>query len=98
VTIDGPRGPAGEVAPGIAALSKLSGSWIIPLAAAGSRTLRLKTWDRTRIPLPLSRNFILFGRPLRVTEDLGVEAARRTLQERMVNLQRQADRLAGGLR
>jgi len=95
ITVDGPRGPARRVAPGIAALSKLSGAWIVPLAASGSRTLTLPTWDRTQVPLPLSRNYLLFGQPLRVTADSGVEATRVNLARRMDNLARQADRLAG---
>ncbi len=95
ITVDGPRGPAKRVAPGIAALSKLSGAWIVPLAASGSRTFTLPTWDRTQLPLPLSRNYLLFGKPLRVTSGSGVEATRLKLERRMGNLARQADRLAG---
>jgi lysophospholipid acyltransferase (LPLAT)-like uncharacterized protein len=95
ITVDGPRGPAGQVAPGIAALSKLSGAWIVPLAASGSRTITLPTWDRTQIPLPLSRNYILFGRPLRVSAESGVEATRQRLTQQMDNLSRRANRLAG---
>ena len=95
ITVDGPRGPAKRVAPGIAALSKLSGAWIVPLAASGSRNFTLPTWDRTQLPLPLSRNYLLFGKPLRVTSGSGVEATRLKLERRMGNLARQADRLAG---
>lgn len=95
ITVDGPRGPARQVAPGIAALSKLSGAWIVPLAASGSRTITLPTWDRTQLPLPLSRNYLLFGKPLRVTSESGVEATRLNLARRMDDLSRQADRLAG---
>ncbi len=95
ITVDGPRGPAKRVAPGISALSKLSGAWIVPLAASGSRTFTLPTWDRTQLPLPLSRNYLLFGKPLRVTSGSGVEATRLKLERRMGNLARQADRLAG---
>lgn len=95
ITVDGPRGPAGQVAPGIAALSKLSGAWIVPLAASGSRTITLRTWDRTQIPLPLSRNYLLFGRPFRVSTASGIEATQHRLTRQMDNLARQADRLAG---
>ena len=95
ITVDGPRGPAKHVAPGVAALSKLSGAWIVPLAAAGSRTLTLPTWDRAQVPLPLCRNYILFGKPLRVTSESGVETTRLHLARRMNELARQADRLAG---
>jgi lysophospholipid acyltransferase (LPLAT)-like uncharacterized protein len=95
VTVDGPRGPSGRVAPGVVALSQLSDSWIVPIAAASSRTLKLNTWDRSQIPLPLSRSFILFGRPLKVERTTETSEGCLKLQRRMTALQRRADRLAG---
>lgn len=95
VTVDGPRGPAGQVAPGIAGLARLSNSWIIPLAASSSKSLRLSTWDQTQIPLPLSRNFVFIGRPIPVSRDSDDLTTQALLRSRLQGLQQRANRIAG---
>ena len=95
VTVDGPRGPAGRVAPGVIGIGRAAGAWIIPLAASCSRGVRLSSWDRTLIPLPGSRNLLLFGRPLKPARAPEVEQLCSELERRLGSLQDQADRLTG---
>lgn len=64
IVVDGPRGPALECKPGVVTLAQLSGAPIIPLAAASTRYKRVKSWDRTYIPLPFSTMTIHYGEPI----------------------------------
>jgi len=64
VAVDGPRGPFGTIRDGVLQLARRSGAAILPLVAGPRRALALKTWDRTVVPLPLSRVEVLVGEPL----------------------------------
>ena len=61
VTPDGPRGPDHSFAPGAVIAAQRAGVEIVPLAAAASRSWRLKSWDRFMIPKPFSRVAITYG-------------------------------------
>lgn len=52
IAVDGPKGPFGEIRSGVAHLSRLTGTPVVPLAAEPGAALRLRTWDRTVVPLP----------------------------------------------
>lgn len=69
IAVDGPRGPFGRVHEGVVRLAVRSGAPIVPLTARPGRHLRLKTWDRTVVPLPFSSVAMEVGRPLRVDPD-----------------------------
>jgi lysophospholipid acyltransferase (LPLAT)-like uncharacterized protein len=55
VLVDGPRGPRHEAAQGAAALAAMAGVPIVCMRAVPARALRLRSWDRFEIPLPLTR-------------------------------------------
>ena len=54
VAVDGPRGPFGEVQEGVVQLSRRSGCPIVPLRVRPGRHWKLRNWDRTVVPCPLS--------------------------------------------
>lgn len=64
LTIDGPRGPRRCAKPGIAILSMRTQLRVVPLAATATRCIRLKSWDRTCIPLPFGRYVYAIGDPI----------------------------------
>jgi lysophospholipid acyltransferase (LPLAT)-like uncharacterized protein len=66
ITPDGPKGPAEQVKAGVIHLAQLSGCAIVPVAVACSRVHRLRSWDRSVLPLPFSRVVIALGEPLRL--------------------------------
>ncbi len=66
---DGPRGPAKECKAGVVLLAKHTGLPLIPCAGYISRFKRLKSWDRTIIPLPFSIFNMGSGKPIFVPED-----------------------------
>ncbi|UYH52059.1 DUF374 domain-containing protein [Candidatus Kirkpatrickella diaphorinae] len=63
ITPDGPRGPAENVQAGATALGRLSRRVSVPVGGA-CRAVRLKTWDRMRVPLPFGRGYLCHGTPL----------------------------------
>jgi len=98
ITPDGPRGPSIKASDGAIALAKLSGATIVPTAAATSRRVILKTWDRLILPLPFSRGACVWGEPIHVpsksdTDDL--EKLRHALETSLIAVSDRADRLVG---
>lgn len=66
ITVDGPKGPAGSVAPGALVISQRTGAPMVPTAASASRAWRLKSWDRFMIPKPFATVVVTYGDPVRV--------------------------------
>src|SRR5512132_869892 len=63
-TVDGPRGPARVVQPGVVWLAGATGHPILPYHVEASRAWTLKSWDRTQIPRPFSTVAIAIGAPI----------------------------------
>ena len=64
ITPDGPRGPARRVKPGVVHLAWQSGCAVVPMGLAVTRQRRLRSWDRTLLPLPFCRVVLTLGPPL----------------------------------
>ncbi len=96
ITPDGPRGPLMTLKPGVTALARRTGAWIVPVSLAFDHAFELKTWDRMVIPFPFATCVIRYGAPYRVppkAED-GAEALR--LQREMDALEAWAERVQHG--
>lgn len=65
-TVDGPRGPARVVQPGVAFLAGATGQPILPYHIEASRHWTLRSWDRTQIPKPFSAVALVIGEPIAV--------------------------------
>jgi lysophospholipid acyltransferase (LPLAT)-like uncharacterized protein len=94
-TPDGPRGPAGEVKPGVLLAAAMSGLPLVPVAYAATRFRRLGTWDRMEIPLPFSRLEYVIGEPMAVERHSDLDAAAVELQRRLDAVGRDAERRVG---
>ncbi len=77
--VDGPRGPRGEVKPGLMLLAQRSGAALIPVVYATQRKWIARSWDRMQVPLPFGRTAARFLPPREVPRDLD-EAALETLR------------------
>ncbi len=98
VAPDGPRGPRHVVQPGVILLAKLGQAPIIPMSFSASPRRVLSSWDEFLIPLPFAHGVVLFGESIWVSAESdrdALEAKRKLLEERLMILTRQADRLAG---
>lgn len=94
VVPDGPRGPCYSAKVGVVHLARITGAPIIPVSFATDRLKRLRSWDRLMIPLPFARVVVSVGEPIEVArqaDDAAVEAHRRSLEERLNDLERSAE-------
>ena len=77
-TVDGPRGPARVVQPGVVFLAAATGSPIVPYHIEADRYWTLRSWDRTQIPKPFSHVALIIGQPVDVPSiDDDAQAAKR---------------------
>ena len=93
-TPDGPRGPAGEVQPGVILAAAATGFPIQPVAVAVTRGKRLRSWDRFLVPLPLSTVHFVYGEPLTVERRGDQAEAAAELKRRLDAAEDQAEGLA----
>lgn len=64
ITPDGPKGPPGEVKPGVLFAAQESGAPIIPFSWQATRFWTLPTWDGLMIPKPFTKITVKFGLPI----------------------------------
>lgn len=79
-TVDGPRGPARIVQPGVVFLAGATGHPILPYHIESDRHWTLGSWDRTQIPKPFSTVALVIGEPIRV-EGTGDQELERKVAE-----------------
>jgi len=93
VIVDGPRGPALEAKFGALVLARETGLPVVPGTWWARPAFRVRSWDRTIVPLPFSRIVFAFGPALFVAPDATaeeLEAARRVLTRRLVEARAEA--------
>ena len=94
ITPDGPRGPRYEAQSGVVKLAMVTGLPILPVSATVKPCKRLKSWDRTIIPLPFARCTAHVGKPIVVppdADDATVEKYRLEVQEALIKLSGESD-------
>lgn len=64
ITVDGPKGPAFVVKPGIIDMAKKANALIVPYAISFSSFWEFNSWDRFRLPKPFSKILISYGNPV----------------------------------
>ncbi len=98
ITPDGPRGPRMHLGEGTAAMARLSGLPLVPVAISSSRGKCARSWDRFLIPGLFSKIVIVWGTPayLAFKADEGDQQAfRHKVEEQLRVVQNEADRRAG---
>jgi lysophospholipid acyltransferase (LPLAT)-like uncharacterized protein len=89
ITPDGPRGPCYHVQEGVISLAQLTGLPIVPASVTLSAKVKLPSWDRFQLPLPLACCETRLGEMLRVDRAAGEEereVLRQQLEERLRGL------------
>lgn len=92
-TPDGPRGPRGEVQPGVLMAAQSTGWPIVPVAYASTRYKQLRSWDGMRIPMPFARVHFVYGEPLSIPRGADLTATARELQARLDRAEETAQNL-----
>ena len=93
-TVDGPRGPAHVVQPGVVFLAGATGHPILPYHIEADRYWTAKSWDRTLIPKPFATVALVIGAPIEVTEtrDHAIERGRAEVAAALERLEQEARR------
>jgi lysophospholipid acyltransferase (LPLAT)-like uncharacterized protein len=71
--VDGPRGPARTIKPGLIRIAQRAQASIMPVYVAYARPWEARSWDRFQVPWPFSRVLIRFGRLIAVPDELESE-------------------------
>jgi lysophospholipid acyltransferase (LPLAT)-like uncharacterized protein len=96
--VDGPRGPARQVQPGVVWLAKLTGNPVVPFHMEAARYWNLRSWDRTQIPRPFTTVALVVGTPIEVSGDADeamLEAKRLEVEQSLYRLEERASGLLG---
>ncbi len=91
LTVDGPRGPARVVQPGVVELARLTGGWILPISCSSAPGRFLASWDRYLLPFPFSANAVAYGEPFQIPREMPAEAAARRIASALDETTRDAD-------
>ena len=94
--VDGPRGPARKVQPGVVWLAKLTGNPVVPFHMEASKFWSLGSWDRTQIPKPFSTEALVVGAPIEVAQGADeslVEEKRLEVERALYGLEQKAQEL-----
>ena len=94
-TVDGPRGPARVVQPGVAFLAGATGYPILPYHIESNRHWTLRSWDRTQIPKPFSTVALVIGAPITVkgTDEPTLDGKLIEVREALHSLEHRANEL-----
>ncbi len=93
IAVDGSSGPVRVLKPGIIPLSNSTGAPIFAIHVISSRSIKARTWDRTRIPLPFGRIVVVMEGPLRCDDNkLGGKVFRRLRDQAQLMLEDAANR------
>lgn len=94
ISPDGPGGPSLRVQDGALYFAKMSGAPIIPVCFSASRARLQERWDRYLVALPFGTITCNVGNPIFIDKKASAEefeAARRHLENFMVNQMREMD-------
>lgn len=95
LTVDGPRGPARVVQPGVVQLARLTGGWILPITSSSARPRFLRSWDRYLVPGVFSKNVVAYGEPFAVPPEISDDDAAARIGAALDEATREADLAAG---
>ena len=92
--VDGPKGPFGEVKPGLLVIAQHSGMPILPAIVSSEKKWVFNSWDKFMVPKPFSRVIMMFDKETYVPDDIDgdeFERLRVSIQNRLYELYRDAD-------
>ena len=96
ITIDGPRGPVGQVKPGVIRIAQLSGAPIIPVGFSCTKGMFFPSWDRFLVPYPNSKGNFRCGEPLFIPPNISeeeFESYRLQLENTLKELNKKSDEI-----
>lgn len=94
ITLDGPRGPRQQVKPGVLAIARKTGAWVVPVCVGYARAWALPSWDAMLVPKPFSRVVVRYGTPFQIATAAEEQAQREPLERILNDLEAWADGVA----
>ena len=94
--VDGPKGPFGEVKPGLLYIARMVGKPIVPVIISAENKWIFNSWDRFMVPKPFSRILVRFGDPIDIPPIMDPDAFERTrllIEQRLADLYVETDRI-----
>jgi len=91
ITVDGPRGPRHQAKPGVLAVARKTGAWVVPVCVAYERAWTLRTWDAMLVPMPFSGVAVRYGEPFQVLANAEEEPFRVRLETELEALETWAE-------
>lgn len=70
VTVDGPKGPAKKIKPGIINMAKESKCVIVPYTVKANSFIQFNSWDKFQLPKPFSRIIVHYDKGIEIESDL----------------------------
>lgn len=95
VTPDGPRGPAEHLEKGVVTLARMTRAPVLFVGIAMRPCIRLKSWDRTILPLPFARAAMVWEAPDRVLSTDDADAIASRWAARLSAVSRRAEAIVG---
>lgn len=96
ITCDGPIGPFRKMKPGVGVIAQKTDAVIVPIVSNSSRKKVItSSWDELYLPLPFSKNVVMFGEPIYPENIEGKSRIKETIrlaEDRLNELQERADR------
>ena len=92
--VDGPRGPLGDVKPGLLVIAQASGMPIVPTITSAEKKWVFNSWDRFMVPKPFSRVIIRFSDEIHIPRKLhgdDFEKKRSSIEETLKKLYVETD-------
>jgi lysophospholipid acyltransferase (LPLAT)-like uncharacterized protein len=86
LTVDGPRGPARKVKPGIIELARALDKPIILASFSARSYWMLRSWDRMLLARPFARALVQFGPPVELPPAAATDQAAFMIKEALDNL------------
>ncbi len=93
ITPDGPKGPKGKVQQGVIYLAQKTGMEILPVGIGLSNKITFNSWDSFEFPLPFGRAAIVYGKPIKVSENDSIQDKSTELEKALNSLEPEAREL-----
>lgn len=91
---DGPRGPNRQFKPGTIYIAQQADAYLVPVCFSANRKMEFRSWDKFTVPLPFSKNILLYGEPLKIPREASprqLAKLRNVIEKRMIDLEKEAD-------
>lgn len=91
---DGPRGPRHKFKLGAIYLAQQTDAFLLPLTFASKRKIQFNSWDRFNLITPFSKSVAIYGKPIKVPQNLAeeeLETFRQKVEQIMIHYEHQAD-------